>query len=75
MDNSQAVTPQDYYAVFQKDPRGHAVFNQLCSLFYDSDSFDADPYKHAFKAGKRDVLRFLINQCMAGERPQENQDE
>lgn len=77
MDNStKRPTPQDYYAVFQADPRGHAIFNQLCALYYDGSTFDADPYKHAFNAGKRDVLRFVIAQCgLSQEEPTNGDDE
>lgn len=61
-DNSRP-TAQDYYALFQTDPRGLAIFNQLCALFYDAPMFSVDPYQHAYNAGKREVLRFVIKQC------------
>lgn len=77
MDNSvKRPTAQDYYALFQQDPRGQAIFNQLCTLFYDGQTFDADPYKHAFNAGRREVLRYVIAQCgLSQELPTTGEDE
>jgi len=70
LDNSQKrPTPQDYYAVFQSDPQGAAILDQLSALFYDCSIFDADPYKHAFNAGKREVLAYIIRQCGLSQQP------
>lgn len=70
MDN---LSNQTYYNVFQRDPAGAAILEQLSSLFYDGFEFSPDPYKTAFNAGKREVIAYLLRRCNVEE--QEAQDE
>lgn len=56
------VTPRTYKTIFSDHPAGVAILDQLHRLYYDCDSFDADPYVHARNAGRRDVIRFILRQ-------------
>lgn len=75
MDNSQRPTPEDYFKLFQLDRNGQNVLTHLTALFYDVQTFDADPYKHAYAAGKREVVRFILNQCGLSQQQVEVNDE
>jgi len=56
------VTPEAYWKVFQNDPEGQKVFQELSSLFYDIESYDrGDSYHTAYNEGRRAVLGFIIN--------------
>lgn len=53
-------TPEDYIAVFQDGGRGEAILADLASMFYDQQTFVACPYKHAYNAGKREVILTIL---------------
>lgn len=74
LDNSVKPTNDQYYALFQRDPVGVAILDQLGTLFYDSQTFDTDPYQHAFNAGRREVVRYILNRCVVPT-PTEGDDE
>lgn len=57
-DNSHQQIAESYAITF-KTPTGVAVLNHLRQLFYDTDTFDKDPYVHARNAGRRDVIRLI----------------
>lgn len=64
MDTSQKPTNQTYYNVFQRDPAGAAILDQLANLFYDGFEFKTDPYQTAFNAGKREVIAYILKRCV-----------
>jgi hypothetical protein len=70
MDNfTQAKIVTAYLQVFDKDPVGVVVLDDLHRRFDDYNGFDADPYKNAFNAGKREVIRFIKQQIGIAQRP------
>ena len=75
MDNSENKIPYLYRDCFDKSPIGQAVLDHLYQMFYDIDTFDTDPYKHAFKAGQRSVVRFIMLQRDALAREQQGEQE
>ena len=57
-DNSQRIPAA--YAITFSTPTGQAVLDHLHQMFYDVDSFNADPYVHARNAGMRHVVRHIM---------------
>lgn len=55
------VRNEDLYHLFQRDALGKKVWDELCSLYYDIQSFDADNmYQTAFNEGRRSVILELM---------------
>ena len=69
------VTPQTYAAVFIHNPAGQAILDALHRLYYDTDSFDKDPYVHARNAGRRDVVRHILIKLGQAENPPHQPEE
>lgn len=62
------VEPETYHYVFQQDPAGKEIFDELTRVFYDIQSFDPDnTHKTAFNEGQRSVVRFIINKMLQAE--------
>lgn len=71
----QPIDPLLYARVFSSNPDGHLIFEELRSIFYDTQSFKSDPYETAFNEGKRAVLSFVLNKMAAADQqtPQEEE--
>ncbi|MEC5164056.1 Bbp19 family protein [Janthinobacterium sp. CG_S6] len=59
-------TPQDYAAIFEDDRRGAAILEHLTRIFaskvYVPGGHEADR-ETCYRAGKRDVIEFIVTQC------------
>jgi len=56
------LPPEVYWKVFNNDPEGHKVFQELSSLYYDVESYQrGDSYQTAYNEGRRAVIGFIIN--------------
>lgn len=74
----EPVDPRVYNSVFQENPAGHAVFEELCRVFYDLQSYSrGDPHETTFNEGKRAVLAFIINKISKANQaaPQQQEEE
>lgn len=73
----EPVDPKLYHRVFQTHPEGNDIFNELCRVFYDVQSYSKnDPYDTAFNEGRRSVLAFIINKiAMSGQAESQQQEE
>lgn len=59
MDNH--LTDKDIYHLFQRDPLGRKVFEEMCSLYYDVSCFEADNmYQTAYNEGRRSIISELM---------------
>jgi hypothetical protein len=47
--------------IFESNPEGRKLFDELRRRFYDVESFDKDPYKTAYNEGQRAVVKYIIN--------------
>lgn len=56
------MLPNEVYAnLFQTDPTGKKVFEELCAFHYDIESFDAEnTHITAFNEGRREVIRWIM---------------
>jgi hypothetical protein len=72
-DNSRPSNEQ-YFNLFQRDPVGVAVLEELSARFYDGFAFSQDPYQTAYNAGRRDAVAYILRRCRVIA-PQEMNDE
>lgn len=70
MDNFIRPTSQQYFNLFQQDPVGKVILEDLASRFYDVQTYNKDPYEHAFNAGKREVIMFILRRCSQSTTPE-----
>lgn len=54
------VDPLVYRRIFQSDPDGQKIMEELLARFYDRSSIGEDPYQTYRKEGQRDVLFFIL---------------
>lgn len=67
------VTPQMFMRVFQANPEGELVFQYLCTMFYDIQSYTRnDPYHTAYLEGCREVMAFIINNINKAEKGEQH---
>lgn len=73
----EPIDPKLYYRVFQNNSEGNAIFEELCRVFYDSQSYSrGDAHETSFNEGKRAVLAFIINKiAKSGQEEQLQQQE
>lgn len=66
--------PEQYFEIFQRSPIGQKVLEELSAVFYDSDiHIPGDPYTTAFRAGEREVVRFILMKCTQAQLPPEEE--
>ena len=72
----QAVPGEIFYSLFQKNPDGVKVFEELCARFYDKQSYTkGDSYHTAYLEGQRSVVLWLINKMQTTTKIEESEDE
>ena len=74
--NDIEITDKDYFELFENNPLGSAILNQLVGNFYDIKSFDPNnQYNTAFREGQRHVIRHILARIMMAQDEQNNNDE
>jgi len=59
---------QAYAAIFEQNDVGKKIFEELCMVFYDIESFDIEStHQTAFNEGKRAVMRHIMLKIMEGQ--------
>ena len=55
------IEKEDYQALFDKNPLGTKVLEDLSTLFYDIDGYvKGDPNHAIYVEGQRSVIRFIL---------------
>jgi hypothetical protein len=75
---SHNPTPAEYAALFEDDRRGAAILEHLTRMFaskvYVPGGHEADR-ETCYRAGKRDVIEFIVTQCNRAHGVDANQEE
>lgn len=71
---SNVQVPNDaYWNLFQNDPIGKQIFEEMCAYHYDIESFVRDnQYETSFNEGRRSVIRWLMQKMMMAQLPDNN---
>lgn len=57
-----SLDPKVYYEIFEMNPNGKQLLEEMCRIFYDRQSYvQGDFGETAFNEGKKSVLQFIIN--------------
>ncbi len=71
-------TPAEYKALFEDDRRGAAILEHLTRMFaskvYVHGGHEADR-ETCYRAGKRDVIEFIVTQCNRAHGVDSNEEE
>lgn len=71
-------TPAEYKALFEDDRRGAAILEHLTRMFaskvYVAGGHEADR-ETCYRAGKRDVIEFIVTQCNRAHGVDANEEE
>ena len=61
--------PNDaYHQIFQVDPVGVQIFEEMCAQHYDIQSYDRDnTHETAFNEGRREVMHWLMVKISMGQ--------
>ena len=61
MTDQLRVSPETYARVFEADPLGRQILDDLVLRFHDCSLFDKENmHNTAFKLGQRDVVGFIL---------------
>jgi len=64
------IDPQIYGALFDANPDGRKVFEELCTQFYDRQSYvRGDTHETAFNEGAKSVIQYIMRKVAQAKQP------
>lgn len=63
---SSLITNEDYQSIFEKDPTGQLILQDLTKRYCDISVFNTDPLEMSRAVGKQELVQEIIYRAVAG---------